>query len=273
MSVPPSSEPMSTTTTTGTMTTIGKGEPKTQSESNPAFTSIPSNQSTELQFQTESPAQSQEPANTQGGARAKETDGGTQIVADKQIKSEHREEGNSNLNSLPMTATTATTVVCRTEQASGSVNQQHSDQVHHYNSNGSNQNERDEGNDNQEALSNEEQPSVAASEPSVEENSAGLGDVREVSESKDAGRKKIKIELIRDPRSRQVTFLKRKNGLMKKAMELVSLVFLSPGHLPLRTKRQLITEVCSNLNSFMSNCISFLYTECSVQLRSWSYCV
>ena len=34
------------------------------------------------------------------------------------------------------------------------------------------------------------------------------------------GRKKIKIERIVDERNRQVTFTKRKNGLMKKAMEL-----------------------------------------------------
>lgn len=34
------------------------------------------------------------------------------------------------------------------------------------------------------------------------------------------GRKKIKIEKISDERNRQVTFTKRKNGLMKKAMEL-----------------------------------------------------
>ncbi|KAI8069507.1 hypothetical protein BC940DRAFT_297903 [Gongronella butleri] len=34
------------------------------------------------------------------------------------------------------------------------------------------------------------------------------------------GRRKIKIEPIRDDRNRQVTFLKRKNGLMKKAYEL-----------------------------------------------------
>lgn len=34
------------------------------------------------------------------------------------------------------------------------------------------------------------------------------------------GRKKIRIEPIRDDRNRQVTFLKRKQGLMKKAYEL-----------------------------------------------------
>ncbi|EEH53019.1 uncharacterized protein MICPUCDRAFT_21861 [Micromonas pusilla CCMP1545] len=34
------------------------------------------------------------------------------------------------------------------------------------------------------------------------------------------GRKKIRIERIADERNRQVTFTKRKNGLMKKAMEL-----------------------------------------------------
>lgn len=34
------------------------------------------------------------------------------------------------------------------------------------------------------------------------------------------GRRKIRIEPIRDDRNRQVTFLKRKQGLMKKAYEL-----------------------------------------------------
>ncbi|ORZ24419.1 myocyte enhancer factor 2D [Absidia repens] len=34
------------------------------------------------------------------------------------------------------------------------------------------------------------------------------------------GRKKIKIQTIEDDRNRQVTFLKRKHGLMKKAYEL-----------------------------------------------------
>lgn len=231
MSVPPSSAPTSTTTTTGTIsTTIGKETPQMKSETNPTLTSIPSNQSTELQFHTEPPTPTQGPAKTEDGAPQKETVEVNQIVPNKQVNRELKVQGSSNLNNLPITATTVTTVLCRSEeQASGSVNQQHDDKVHHhYSSNGSDhQNDRDE-NDNQEVLSNEEQPSVAASEPSVEENSAGLGDMRDVSESKDAGRKKIKIELIRDPRSRQVTFLKRKNGLMKKAMELVSyLVFPS----------------------------------------------
>ena len=39
---------------------------------------------------------------------------------------------------------------------------------------------------------------------------------------KTEGRKKIEIQKIENIRSRQVTFLKRKDGLMKKAMELVS---------------------------------------------------
>lgn len=37
------------------------------------------------------------------------------------------------------------------------------------------------------------------------------------------GRKKIKIERIQDDRNRQVTFVKRKNGIFKKAMELSKL--------------------------------------------------
>ncbi|KAF1796253.1 MADS box transcription factor MEF2, partial [Mucor lusitanicus] len=34
------------------------------------------------------------------------------------------------------------------------------------------------------------------------------------------GRKKIKIQPIQDERNKQITFLKRKHGLMKKAYEL-----------------------------------------------------
>jgi hypothetical protein len=37
------------------------------------------------------------------------------------------------------------------------------------------------------------------------------------------GRKKIEIKRIEDDRNRQVTFQKRKNGLLKKAMELSKL--------------------------------------------------
>lgn len=46
-------------------------------------------------------------------------------------------------------------------------------------------------------------------------------------ENNNEGRKRIKIAHIEDSRSRQVTFLKRKNGLMKKAMELVSCIIFS----------------------------------------------
>lgn len=60
------------------------------------------------------------------------------------------------------------------------------------------------------------------SEPYLEEQSADFSESQKQSGGKESQRKKIKIQLIRDPRSRQVTFLKRKNGLMKKAMELVS---------------------------------------------------
>ncbi|KAI9255511.1 myocyte enhancer factor 2D, partial [Sporodiniella umbellata] len=49
------------------------------------------------------------------------------------------------------------------------------------------------------------------------------------------GRKKIQIQPIKDGRNRQVTFLKRKQGLMKKAYELsvlcnceVALVIMPP---------------------------------------------
>ena len=51
------------------------------------------------------------------------------------------------------------------------------------------------------------------------------------------GRKKIQIQPIKDDRNRQVTFLKRKHGLMKKAYELsvlcnceVALVIFPPNN-------------------------------------------
>lgn len=51
---------------------------------------------------------------------------------------------------------------------------------------------------------------------------ATLDEMEEDSDD-EGGRKKIKIDYIGAKRNRQVTFLKRKNGVMKKAMELVSL--------------------------------------------------
>lgn len=44
-----------------------------------------------------------------------------------------------------------------------------------------------------------------------------------VAENGKMGRKKIAIEKIEDDRMRQITFAKRKNGLLKKAMELAVL--------------------------------------------------
>ncbi len=59
------------------------------------------------------------------------------------------------------------------------------------------------------------------------------------------GRKKIKIEKISQSKNRQVTFNKRRVGLMKKAMELSILcdcdialiIFSGVTHLPLRLAR------------------------------------
>jgi MADS-box transcription enhancer factor 2D len=62
------------------------------------------------------------------------------------------------------------------------------------------------------------------------------------------GRKKIKIERITDERNRQVTFNKRKNGLLKKAMELsllcdssVALIIMNNS----ATAKERIFEYCS----------------------------
>ncbi|CAL5191758.1 unnamed protein product [Lathyrus oleraceus] len=53
------------------------------------------------------------------------------------------------------------------------------------------------------------------------------------------GRRKIEIELVKDPNTRQVTFSKRRTGLFKKANELsilcgaeVAIVVFSPGNKP-----------------------------------------
>ncbi|KAI9306436.1 hypothetical protein BJ944DRAFT_49477 [Cunninghamella echinulata] len=51
------------------------------------------------------------------------------------------------------------------------------------------------------------------------------------------GRRKIKIQPIKDERNKQVTFLKRKNGLIKKAYELsvlcecdIALIMINPNN-------------------------------------------
>jgi len=53
------------------------------------------------------------------------------------------------------------------------------------------------------------------------------------------GRRKIEIEIVKDPNTRQVTFSKRRTGLFKKANELsilcgaeVAIVVFSPGDRP-----------------------------------------
>jgi hypothetical protein len=73
------------------------------------------------------------------------------------------------------------------------------------------------------------------------------------------GRNKIKIEKIENSKIRQVTFYKRKRGLLKKAMEL-SLLCESKIFLCIVDKIEKLTIYCSesNINAFLGNYIQKL---------------
>jgi len=72
------------------------------------------------------------------------------------------------------------------------------------------------------------------------------------------GRKKIRIERIADERNRQVTFTKRKNGLMKKAMELSVLCDCEIALIIFNSNTKLFqyssTDMCDLLNKYSSTC-------------------
>jgi len=70
------------------------------------------------------------------------------------------------------------------------------------------------------------------------------------------GRKKIKIERISDDRNRQVTFTKRKNGLMKKAMELSVLCDCEIALIIFNTKGKLFQYSSTDMDKILLN-----YTE------------
>ena len=66
------------------------------------------------------------------------------------------------------------------------------------------------------------------------------------------GRKKIRIERISDERNRQVTFTKRKNGLMKKAMELSVLCDCDIALVILNSQNKLFQYASSDIDKVLA---------------------
>lgn len=66
------------------------------------------------------------------------------------------------------------------------------------------------------------------------------------------GRKKIQIEHIKDDRNRQVTFLKRKHGLMKKAYELSVLCNCEVALVIMPSNNKLIQYSSSDMNTLLT---------------------
>lgn len=66
------------------------------------------------------------------------------------------------------------------------------------------------------------------------------------------GRKKIQIEHIKDDRNRQVTFLKRKHGLMKKAYELSVLCNCEVALVIIPSNNKLIQYSSSDMNTLLT---------------------
>lgn len=65
------------------------------------------------------------------------------------------------------------------------------------------------------------------------------------------GRKKIQIQPIKDDRNRQVTFLKRKHGLMKKAYELSVLCDCEVALVIIPSNNKLIQYSSSDMNTLL----------------------
>jgi hypothetical protein len=66
------------------------------------------------------------------------------------------------------------------------------------------------------------------------------------------GRKKIQIQSIKDDRNRQVTFLKRKHGLMKKAYELSVLCNCEVALVILPSNNKMIQYSSSDMTTLMN---------------------
>ncbi|KAJ2250060.1 Myocyte-specific enhancer factor 2D, partial [Coemansia sp. RSA 455] len=70
------------------------------------------------------------------------------------------------------------------------------------------------------------------------------------------GRKKIKIQTIKDERNRQVTFLKRKAGLLKKAYELSVLCDCEIAVVIFSSQNKLVQYASTNMDKVLMR-----YTE------------
>ncbi|EIE81910.1 hypothetical protein RO3G_06615 [Rhizopus delemar RA 99-880] len=75
------------------------------------------------------------------------------------------------------------------------------------------------------------------------------------------GRKKIKIQRIQDERNRQVTFLKRKQGLMKKAYELSVLCDCEIALLIFNTNGKLVQYASSDIDQILMKYTEFMGEE------------
>ncbi|KAI9503723.1 hypothetical protein BX070DRAFT_191135, partial [Coemansia spiralis] len=65
------------------------------------------------------------------------------------------------------------------------------------------------------------------------------------------GRKKIKIQMIKDERNRQVTFLKRKAGLLKKAYELSVLCDCEIAVIIFSSQNKLVQYASTNMDKVL----------------------
>ena len=79
------------------------------------------------------------------------------------------------------------------------------------------------------------------------------------------GRKKIEIQRIGDDRNRQVTFTKRKFGLMKKAYELSVLCDCEIALIVFNSQNKLYQYASSDMDKVLLK-----YTECNEPHESWT---
>ncbi|KAG2226496.1 hypothetical protein INT45_014240 [Circinella minor] len=75
------------------------------------------------------------------------------------------------------------------------------------------------------------------------------------------GRKKIKIQTIQDERNRQVTFLKRKNGLMKKAYELSVLCDCQVALIIFNTHGKLVQYASTDIDRILMQYTEFVNAD------------
>ncbi|KAI7867993.1 hypothetical protein BDF14DRAFT_1725587 [Spinellus fusiger] len=82
------------------------------------------------------------------------------------------------------------------------------------------------------------------------------------------GRKKIKIQPITDDRNRQVTFLKRKHGLMKKAYELSVLCDCEVALIIFNTNGKLVQYASTEIDKILMRYTEVLACRSSVRLAN-----